>query len=151
MQELETEPLSLEHVMWASCVVASGTCLLLVCYTGGETRSAMNASHPPSKVGLLDNELNFLSKVRFALSVEWRIEDTGGSGRAPTGVYGGGGWDDAVAVCGDVPSGVAPGGVERSLWVLVHQPVSVYLIVFIDHPDLLASQFGHGENDVFGV
>lgn len=44
-------------------MVASGTALGVVVYTGCETRSVMNNSQPRSKVGLLDMEINQLTKV----------------------------------------------------------------------------------------
>lgn len=58
--------LDLENTLWANCVVASGSALGLVVYTGAETRSVMNNSQPRSKVGLLDIEINQLTKVLFA-------------------------------------------------------------------------------------
>lgn len=59
----EVDPLNLENTLWANCVVASGTVVALVVYTGYETRSVMNASTPKLKVGKLDEELNLFSKV----------------------------------------------------------------------------------------
>lgn len=61
--DVKSEPLSVENVLWANTVVASGTAVGLVIYTGNETRSVMNTNSPSTKVGLLDLELNFLSKV----------------------------------------------------------------------------------------
>jgi phospholipid-translocating ATPase len=55
--------------MWASTVVASGTAMGIVIYTGKETRAVMNASQPVSKVGLLDTEINNLAKVLFILAL----------------------------------------------------------------------------------
>ncbi|XP_054020140.1 probable phospholipid-transporting ATPase IIB isoform X3 [Dryobates pubescens] len=67
------ESLSIENTLWASTVVASGSVLGVVIYTGKETRSVLNTSHPKNKVGLLDLELNQLTKALFlalvALSV----------------------------------------------------------------------------------
>ena len=51
-------PLSAENVLWANTVLASGTALGLVVYTGRETRSVMNTTLPDSKVGLLDREVS---------------------------------------------------------------------------------------------
>ncbi|KAI8520184.1 ATP synthase subunit 9 [Branchiostoma belcheri] len=59
------DSLSVENTLWSNTVVASGTALGVVIYTGAETRSVMNTSHPPSKVGLLDLEINRLTKVLF--------------------------------------------------------------------------------------
>ncbi|XP_058133905.1 probable phospholipid-transporting ATPase IIB isoform X5 [Dasypus novemcinctus] len=67
------ESLGIENTLWASTVVASGTVIGVVIYTGKETRSVMNTSNPKNKVGLLDLELNQLTKALFlalvALSV----------------------------------------------------------------------------------
>jgi phospholipid-translocating ATPase len=71
MEDEETghvEGLSLENTLWANTVLAStGYILGLVLYTGIETRAQMNSKMPRSKVGLLDQEINFLSKVLFVL------------------------------------------------------------------------------------
>ena len=42
--------LNIENTLWSNTVVASGTVLGLVVYTGYETRSVMNTSQPTSKV-----------------------------------------------------------------------------------------------------
>lgn len=55
----------MENTLWANTVVASGTAVGIVIYTGAETRSVMNNSQPRSKVGLLDLEINGLTKVLF--------------------------------------------------------------------------------------
>ncbi|XP_054984045.1 probable phospholipid-transporting ATPase IIB isoform X2 [Sorex araneus] len=59
------ESLGIENTLWASTVVASGTVIGVVIYTGKETRSVMNTSNPKNKVGLLDLELNQLTKALF--------------------------------------------------------------------------------------
>lgn len=51
--------------MWGNTVIANGTALGIVIYTGRETRSVINNSQPRSKVGLFDLEINFTTKVRF--------------------------------------------------------------------------------------
>lgn len=67
------EPLSAENVLWANTVLAAGSAIGFVVYTGPETRAVMNTSHPQTKVGLLDHEISQLAKilcaVSFALSV----------------------------------------------------------------------------------
>ena len=62
-------PLSIENTFWANTVVASGTAIGIVIYTGPETRSMMNNNEPRSKVGLLDYEVNSLTKLLFAAVV----------------------------------------------------------------------------------
>lgn len=52
--------------MWANTVLASSGHVWGLCiYTGDDTRAQMNSKQPTSKTGLLDNEINFLSKVLF--------------------------------------------------------------------------------------
>lgn len=58
-------PLSIENTMWANTVIASGTAVGVVIYTGSETRSVMNTSNPETKFGLTDLEVNNLTKVLF--------------------------------------------------------------------------------------
>uniref|UniRef100_A0A8C4TAY9 Phospholipid-transporting ATPase n=1 Tax=Erpetoichthys calabaricus TaxID=27687 RepID=A0A8C4TAY9_ERPCA len=63
------ESLSIENTLWASTIVASGTVIGVVIYTGKETRSVLNTSNPKNKVGLLDLELNSLTKALFVALV----------------------------------------------------------------------------------
>lgn len=57
-------PLTVENVLWSNTVLAAGSAVGFVIYTGAETRAVMNTSHPETKMGLLDLEINKLSKVR---------------------------------------------------------------------------------------
>ena len=57
------EPLTAENVLWANTVLAAGSAVGFVIYTGPETRAVMNTSRPETKVGLLDIEINRLAKV----------------------------------------------------------------------------------------
>ena len=63
------EPLNLENTLWGSTVLAAGTIYAMVIYTGAEMRVVMNSREPRSKVGKLDNEVNFLSKILFCVMV----------------------------------------------------------------------------------
>eukprot|EP00842_Homolaphlyctis_polyrhiza_P000579 jgi/Hompol1/1521/HPOL_003445-RA len=67
------EPLNVDNTLWMNTVLASGTAIGLVVYTGRDTRAVMNTSFPSTKVGRLDLEINRLSKilavVTLALSV----------------------------------------------------------------------------------
>lgn len=63
------DPLNIENTLWANTVVASGTAIGIVVYTGRETRSVMNNSEARSKIGLLDLEINQLTKVCVAAVV----------------------------------------------------------------------------------
>lgn len=60
---LPAEPLSAENCLWANTVLAAGSAVGVVVYTGKETRAVMNTSNPKTKVGLLDTEINRLAKV----------------------------------------------------------------------------------------
>ncbi|KAK9766200.1 putative aminophospholipid-translocase [Basidiobolus ranarum] len=64
----QIEALSVENTLWTNTVLASGTAVGLVVYTGKETRAVMNTSHPETKVGLLDMEMNRLSKILCAVT-----------------------------------------------------------------------------------
>lgn len=55
------ESLSIENTLWANTVVASGTAVGLVVYTGCESRSVMNTSQPKSKVRYYAQNYNCLS------------------------------------------------------------------------------------------
>uniref|UniRef100_A0A8C3GMW1 ATPase phospholipid transporting 9A (putative) n=1 Tax=Cairina moschata TaxID=8855 RepID=A0A8C3GMW1_CAIMO len=54
----------LKHVL-----IASGTVVGVVLYTGRELRSVMNTSNPRSKIGLFDLEVNCLTKILFGALV----------------------------------------------------------------------------------
>jgi phospholipid-translocating ATPase len=66
------EPLTAENVLWANTVLAAGSAVGFVVYTGSETRAVMNTSHPETKVGLLDLEINRLAKVSFGIMVRYQ-------------------------------------------------------------------------------
>ncbi|GAM20866.1 hypothetical protein SAMD00019534_040410, partial [Acytostelium subglobosum LB1] len=63
----ETESISVENTLWANTVIASGSVIGCAIYTGRETRCVMNTSIPSTKSGILDSEINNLSKVLFLL------------------------------------------------------------------------------------
>ena len=69
------EPLSAENMLWANTVLAAGSAVGFVVYTGSETRAVMNTSHPETKTGLLDLEINRLAKVRFVSCVTIFLSD----------------------------------------------------------------------------
>ncbi|KAJ2743238.1 putative aminophospholipid-translocase [Coemansia sp. BCRC 34301] len=62
-------PLAVENTMWANTTLASGTAVGYVVYTGRDTRAAMNTGHASTKVGILDVEVNRLSKILFAVTL----------------------------------------------------------------------------------
>lgn len=65
--------LSVDNTLWANTVLASGTVIGCVVYTGVDTRQALNTSRAGTKTGLLEIEINQLSKILcacvFVLSV----------------------------------------------------------------------------------
>ncbi|VDO33572.1 unnamed protein product [Haemonchus placei] len=65
--------LNVENVLWANTVLASGTAVGIVVYTGRETRSVMNTTLPESKVGLLDLEVSERKPV-FPISQQNQVK-----------------------------------------------------------------------------
>ena len=65
----QDQPLTVENVIWSGTVVATGEAVCCVVYTGSDTRMVMNTSKPRSKVGLLDIEINTLTKLLFGALV----------------------------------------------------------------------------------
>ncbi|KAG1047950.1 hypothetical protein G6F43_009629 [Rhizopus delemar] len=63
------EPLGVENTMWTNTVLASGSALGFVIYTGKDTRAVMNTSHPKTKAGLIDSEINQLAKILFIVTL----------------------------------------------------------------------------------
>ncbi|CAG8498047.1 17763_t:CDS:10, partial [Acaulospora morrowiae] len=64
----QVEALNVENTLWMNTVLASGTAIGFVIYTGKDTRAVMNTSHPSTKVGLIDHEINNLSKILFLVT-----------------------------------------------------------------------------------
>ena len=62
-------PLTLDNTAWANTVLASPTTVhALILYTGPQTRSALSTSPSRSKTGLLEHEINALTKILCALT-----------------------------------------------------------------------------------
>ncbi|KAJ1796366.1 putative aminophospholipid-translocase, partial [Coemansia sp. RSA 2399] len=64
-----TVPLGAENTLWANTTLASGSAVGYVIYTGRDTRAAMNTGHAQTKVGILDSEVNRLSKILFVVTL----------------------------------------------------------------------------------
>ncbi|KAI9183176.1 putative aminophospholipid-translocase [Blastocladiella emersonii ATCC 22665] len=63
------DPLTADNLLWMNTVLASPDPVLgCVVYTGRDTRAVMNTNTPTAKVGLLDAEVNRLSKILFAVT-----------------------------------------------------------------------------------
>jgi phospholipid-translocating ATPase len=62
-------PLSIDNTAWCNTVLASNaSTLAVVVYTGSQTRSALSTSPSRSKTGLLEYEINSLTKILCALT-----------------------------------------------------------------------------------
>ncbi|KAI5150324.1 phospholipid-translocating ATPase [Nematocida ausubeli] len=57
-----------ENMLWMNMVIASGTSLCVVVYTGKDTRSVMNTTKARNKSGLIDSELNFYTKILCSMA-----------------------------------------------------------------------------------
>jgi phospholipid-translocating ATPase len=67
-------PLSIDNTAWANTVLASNcTTLAVVVYTGPQTRSALSTSPSRSKTGLLEYEINSLTKILCGLTATLSI------------------------------------------------------------------------------
>jgi phospholipid-translocating ATPase len=70
----QTAPLSIDNTAWANTVIASqATTLAVVVYTGAQTRSALSTAPSRSKTGLLEYEINSLTKILCALTLALSI------------------------------------------------------------------------------
>lgn len=66
----QVAPLTIDNTAWANTVLASNAVVLAaVIYTGAQTRQALSTSTSRSKTGLLDYEINNLTKILFALTL----------------------------------------------------------------------------------
>ena len=68
--DIVSAALSIDNTAWANTVLASNaTVLALVVYTGAQTRQALSTSPSRSKAGLLEYEINSLTKILCALTL----------------------------------------------------------------------------------
>ncbi|KAK3169501.1 hypothetical protein OEA41_008884 [Lepraria neglecta] len=71
---LQSAPLTIDNTAWANTVLASNaTVLAVVVYTGAQTRQALSTSPSRSKAGLLEHEINNLTKILCALTLTLSI------------------------------------------------------------------------------
>ena len=78
-------PLTIDNTAWANTVIASNTTTLaVVIYTGRQTRSSMSTSPSRSKTGLLELEINTLTKILCALTLTLSIVLVALEGFEPT-------------------------------------------------------------------
>ena len=67
-------PLSIDNTAWANTIIASqATTMAVIVYTGPQTRSALSTSPSRSKTGLLEYEINSLTKILCALTLTMSI------------------------------------------------------------------------------
>ncbi|KAI7854229.1 hypothetical protein BDC45DRAFT_463467 [Circinella umbellata] len=76
----QMEPLGVENTLWTNTVLASGTAIGFVIYTGKDTRAVMNTNHPKTKVGLIDREINRLAKILFIVTFAMSVAMVGLNG-----------------------------------------------------------------------
>ena len=69
-QQPKTSPLSIDNTAWANTVLASSSNVYaVVTYTGSQTRQALSTSPSRSKAGLLEYEINSLTKILCFLTL----------------------------------------------------------------------------------
>ena len=69
-----SSPLTIDNTAWANTVLASNaTVLAVVVYTGAQTRQALSTAPSRSKSGLLEHEINNLTKILCALTLTLSI------------------------------------------------------------------------------
>nr|CAH8864748.1 unnamed protein product [Trichobilharzia regenti] len=61
--------LNIDHTLWSNTVLATGSAVGLVIYTGSETRAVMNSSRVRTKRGKIDQEINNITKLLFCILV----------------------------------------------------------------------------------
>ena len=73
-RSVKSAPLTIDNTAWANTVLASSaTVLAVVVYTGAQTRQALSTSPSRSKTGLLEYEINNLTKILCALTLTLSI------------------------------------------------------------------------------
>ncbi|KAJ5362395.1 hypothetical protein N7541_003239 [Penicillium brevicompactum] len=84
-QPAPSAPLTIDHTAWANTVLASNTVTYAaIIYTGSQTRAALSTSASRSKVGLLEYEINNLTKILCILTLTLSIILVGLEGFQPT-------------------------------------------------------------------
>ncbi|KAL4995863.1 hypothetical protein BDV10DRAFT_173766 [Aspergillus recurvatus] len=73
-EQNSSAPLTIDNTAWANTVLASNTITYAaIIYTGSQTRAALSTSPSRSKVGLLEYEINNLTKILCALTLTLSI------------------------------------------------------------------------------
>lgn len=83
--ETNSAPLTIDNTAWANTVLASNTVTYAaIIYTGSQTRAALSTSPSRSKVGLLEYEINNLTKILCLLTLTLSIVLVALEGFEPT-------------------------------------------------------------------
>lgn len=83
--QANSAPLSIDNTAWANTVLASNTVTYaVIIYTGSQTRAALSTSPSRSKVGLLEYEINNLTKILCALTFSLSVVLVALEGFQPT-------------------------------------------------------------------
>lgn len=83
--ETTSAPLTIDNTAWANTVLASNTITYAaIIYTGSQTRAALSTSPSRSKVGLLEYEINNLTKILCVLTLALSIVLVALEGFEPT-------------------------------------------------------------------
>ncbi|KAJ8330614.1 putative aminophospholipid-translocase [Batrachochytrium dendrobatidis] len=69
-RDTQIDPLTVDNTLWMNTVLASSAALCLIVYTGRDTRAVMNTSFPSTKIGLLDLDINRLSKILALVTLQ---------------------------------------------------------------------------------
>ncbi|KAJ6002931.1 hypothetical protein N7451_005478 [Penicillium sp. IBT 35674x] len=84
-QRSNSAPLSIDNTAWANTVLASNTITYAaIIYTGSQTRAALSTSPSRSKVGLLEYEINNLTKILCILTLALSVVLVAFEGFEPT-------------------------------------------------------------------
>ncbi|KKK26925.1 hypothetical protein ARAM_005735 [Aspergillus rambellii] len=74
VEQNNSAPLTIDNTAWANTVLASNTITYaVIIYTGSQTRAALSTSPSRSKVGLLEYEINNLTKILCILTLTLSI------------------------------------------------------------------------------
>ena len=69
-QKVPVAPLNIDNTAWANTVIASNAVILaVIVYTGSQTRQALSTTPSRSKTGLLEYEINNLTKILCGLTL----------------------------------------------------------------------------------
>ncbi|KAJ3260318.1 putative aminophospholipid-translocase [Boothiomyces macroporosus] len=67
------DPLNVENTLWMNTVVVSDAVLGLIVYTGKDTKAGLNTNFVSTKMGLVDLEINQLSKILASVTLALSI------------------------------------------------------------------------------